>query len=356
MNHIKIEQTTRPKAKPQGKLQFGHDFTDHMFIMDYDCDRGWHNPCIMPYGPVPLDPSCMCLHYSQEVFEGLKAYKTARGEVQLFRPQENFKRLNQSCDRLCIPKIDEQLAMEALLKLVDIDRDWVPCQQGASLYIRPFIIATEPTLGVHASKHYKFFIIMSPSGAYYANGLAPVKIFVETKYVRAVNGGTGFAKTGGNYAASLKAQNVAAESGYEQVLWLDGVHHKYVEEVGAMNVFFKINGKIVTPKLDGSILPGITRKSVIQILTDWGYDLEERLLSIDELIQANASHTLEEAWGSGTAAVISPIGELSYNGIEMTINHREIGPVAQKLYDELTGIQWGKIADPHNWIVPVNPA
>lgn len=356
MKQIFVEKTSCPKAKPTGVLRFGHDFTDHMFVMDYDPDQGWHHPSIIPYGPVAFDPSCMCLHYSQEVFEGLKAYKTTDGEVQLFRPQENFKRLNQSCDRLCIPKIDEELAMDALLKLVDLDRDWVPSQEGASLYIRPFIIATEASLGVHTSKHYKFFIIMSPSGAYYANGLAPVKIFVETEYVRAVRGGTGFAKTGGNYAASLKAQSTASESGYEQVLWLDGVHHKYVEEVGAMNVFFKIAGKIITPKLDGSILPGITRKSVIQILLDWGYPLEERLIPIDELVQASADHTLEEAWGSGTAAVISPIGELCYNGTVMQIHNHQIGPVAQKLYDELTGIQWGKIADPHHWIVPVKHA
>ncbi len=353
MQTITISPTQNPKKKPVGALRFGQDFTDHMFLMEYAPETGWHNPTILPYGPVPFDPSCMCLHYGQEVFEGLKAYRTADDTILLFRPEENLKRLSRSCDRLCIPPFDEELLMQALLKLVDLDREWVPSAKGASLYIRPFIIATEPSLGVHPSSHYQFFIIMSPSGAYYEHGLAPVKILVETEYVRAVTGGTGFAKTGGNYAASLKAQDVAEEKGYEQVLWLDGVHHKYVEEVGAMNVFFRLGEQVVTPKLDGSILPGITRKSVIQILKDWGVDVCERLLPIDELVKAHKDGQLLEAFGSGTAAVISPIGELRYGDLRMQIHDNKIGPLSQKLYDELTGIQWGTRPDVHHWTRPV---
>lgn len=349
MLDLRIEPTKTPKEKPSGNPGFGKVFTDHMFVMDYSPEKGWHDAAIVPYGPLDLTPACMCLHYGQEVFEGMKAYRTKDGVIQLFRPEENFKRMNISNDRLCIPRFDEEFLLYALKKLVELDRDWVPSTEGTSLYIRPFIIGTEDSLGAHTSTHYKFIIIMSPSGAYYETGLAPVKIYVEKKYVRAVTGGMGFAKTGGNYAASLKAQDVAAEEGYSQVLWLDGVERKYVEEVGAMNVFFKIGNEIVTPMLDGSILAGITRKSVIEILKSWGYKVNERLLSIDELVEAYKNGQLIEAWGTGTAAVISPIGELKYGDLVMEINHNEIGELSQKLYDTLTGIQWGKVEDTFHW-------
>lgn len=353
MANIKIQKNQHPKQKPKEKLGFGKFFTDHMFIMDYTKEKGWHDPRILPYGPIPFEPSCTCLHYSQEIFEGAKAYRTNADEIQLFRPKENFRRLNKSCDRMCIPKIDEDLALEALITLIDLDRDWVPKEKGASLYLRPFIIGTDNSLGAHSSSSYKFIIIMSPSGAYYANGLSPVKILVETSYVRAVKGGTGDAKTGGNYSASLKAQDLAAEKGYEQVLWLDGVHRKYIEEVGAMNVFFYIGDKVITPKLNGSILPGITRKSVIELIKDKGITLEEKNISIDELLDYYKSGQLKEAFGSGTAAVISPIGELLYNDFPMKINNGKIGTLTQDLYDKLTGIQWGEIKDTKDWIVSV---
>jgi branched-chain amino acid aminotransferase len=352
---LKIELSTNKREKPadESKLGFGHVFTDHMFVMDWDEGKGWHDAKIVPFGEVSMSPAATCLHYGQEVFEGMKAYRTEDGQIQLFRPEENFKRMNISCDRICIPTFDEDFLLDALKKLVEIDADWVPYTYGTSLYIRPFIIGTEESLGAHSSTKYKFFIIMSPSGAYYAGGLAPVKIYVETKYVRATPGGTGFAKTGGNYAASLKAQDDAAAEGYSQVLWLDGVERKYVEEVGAMNVFFVLGDEVVTPALDGSILSGITRKSAIEIMRSWGLKVSERHLDIQELVDAYESGNLKEAFGTGTAAVISPIGELKYHDLKMEINHNEIGEISQKLYDELTGIQWGKVEDRFHWIVKV---
>ena len=351
---ITIQRTTAPKQKPdENHLIFGHEFTDHMFVMDWDKDIGWHDARIVPYGPLELSPASNCLHYSQETFEGLKAYRTADGHIQLFRPQENFKRLNNSNDRLSMPRIDEDFALEALKMLVELDKNWVPYGDGRSLYIRPFMIATEPNLGAHSSTQYKFLIILSPVGAYYASGLNPVNIYVETNYVRAVRGGTGFAKTGGNYAASMKAQDEAAEVGFSQVLWLDGVERKYIEEVGAMNVFFVIDGEIVTPSLQGSILPGITRKSVIEILKHWGYPVSERRLSVEELVKAYDEGRFTEMFGSGTAAVISPVGLLRYGDKDMVLSGGKIGELSQKLYDELTGIQWGKRPDPLGWIVKV---
>ena len=350
---IKITKTTSPKAKPadESKLGFGKIFTDHMFLMNYDEGQGWHDARIVPYGPIPLEPSAMCLHYGQADFEGMKAYRTESGRIQLFRPEQNMARMNVSNDRLCIPQIDEAFGVEAIKKLVEIDQDWVPHNYGTSLYIRPFIFAVDPMLGVHPAKHLLFCIICSPVGAYYEAGLAPVKIYVEQNYVRAVTGGTGFTKAAANYAISLKAQEEADKVGYEQVLWLDGVHRKYIEEVGAMNVMFKVNGKILTPDLNGSVLPGITRRSCIQLLKDWGYEVEERRISAEELFQAAKDGTLEEAWGTGTAAVVSPIGELAEGDEKAIINHNEIGPVTQKLYDTLTGIQWGRVPDPHGWIM-----
>ncbi len=352
---IKITKTTNPKTKPdQNNLGFGIHFTDHMFIMNYDEGQGWHDARIVPYGPFEIDPACMVLHYAQEIFEGLKAYRTADGSIQLFRPEKNMARMNVSCDRLCIPKIDEEFAVKAIKTLVDIDSDWVPSLEGTSLYIRPYIFATDIHVGVHPAKHLIFAIILSPVGAYYPQGIAPVKIYVEQKYVRAVVGGTGFTKAGANYAISLKGQEEAAEQGYIQTLWLDGVERKYIEEVGSMNVFFKIDGEIVTPALQGSILSGITRMSIIELLKSKGYPVSERRLSIDELVQAFKEGKLEEAWGTGTAAVISPIGELKYGDIVMPINGGEIGEVSQMLYDTLTGIQWGKIEDTFGWTTKVN--
>ncbi len=352
---IKIERTTNPKARPddESKLGFGNYYTDHMFIMNYDEGQGWHDPRIVPYAPVELDPAAMCLHYGQEVFEGLKAYRCADGEVRLFRPDKNMARLNLSNDRLCIPKIDEEFAVEAIKTLVSVDEPWIPSAEGTSLYIRPFIVATEPHIGVHPARHLLFMIILSPVGAYYPEGLNPVKIYVETKYVRAVKGGMGFTKTGGNYAASLKAQEEAEDVGYTQVLWLDGVERKYIEEVGTMNVFFVLDGEIVTPALQGSILGGITRMSCLEILKSWGLKVSERRISIDELAQAYDEGRLLEAIGSGTAAVISPIGELKWGDKVMEINNGEIGEISQKLYDTLTGIQWGKIEGPEGWSVSI---
>lgn len=349
---IKTQLTTNPKQKPEpDKLGFGHYFTDHMFIMDYEEGKGWHNPRIEPYGPISLDPSAMVFHYGQTVFEGLKAYNSVDGKVILFRPDRNFSRLNNSNERMCIPKIDEQLALEGLKKLVDIDREWIPKAPGTSLYIRPFIIATEPFLGVHPSKNYYFIIIMSPSGSYYAEGINPVKIMVEEHFVRAVKGGTGEAKTGGNYASSLKGQEIAEKEGYSQTLWLDGKEHRYVEEVGSMNIFFKIDGTVVTPELNGSILPGITRDSMLHVLRSKNIPVEERRISIDEIVEAYDNGKLEEVFGTGTAAVISPVGELKYNDRTLVVNDGKIGEVSQMLYDTLTGIQTGKIEDTFGWTI-----
>ncbi len=324
-----------------------------MFIMNYDEGDGWHDPRIVPYGPFALDPASMVLHYAQEIFEGLKAYRTAEGKIQLFRPEKNMARLNLSCDRLCIPKIDEEFAVKAIKTLVKLDEDWIPTAEGTSLYIRPYIFAVDPHVGVHAAKHLIFAVILSPVGAYYPNGIEPVKIFVEEKYVRAVVGGTGFTKAGANYAISLKGQEEAEKQGYVQTLWLDGVERKYVEEVGSMNVFFIIGNEVVTPALVGSILGGITRMSIIELLRSKGYTVSERKLAIDELVEAHKAGKLKEAFGTGTAAVISPIGELKYRDNIMKINDGKIGETSQMLYDTLTGIQWGRIPDAMGWIQTV---
>lgn len=351
---IKIERTTTPKQKPdEAKLPFGKYFTDHMFIMDYEEGRGWYDPRIVPYQPIMMDPAAKVFHYGQTVFEGLKAYKGSDGKILLFRPEQNFKRLNRSNERMSIPAIDGEVCLEALKQLIHVDQDWIPSVEGNSLYIRPFIIADQATLGVSPSLNYKFMIIMSPVGAYYAEGIHPVKIYVESDYVRAVKGGTGNAKTAGNYASGLRAQEEATSKGYSQVLWLDGVHKKYIEEVGSMNVFFKINGTVVTPELNGSILDGITRNSMIQLLKHWNVPVVERQLSIDEIVEAHKNGTLEEAFGTGTAAVISPVGDLYYNGHQMIINNGHTGELTLKLYDTLTSIQQGKVQDPFGWMVEV---
>ncbi len=349
---IKITKSENLKAKPDSStLGFGKIFTDHMFVADYSKEEGWHDARIIPYGNISISPASTTLHYGTEIFEGLKAYRTADGSIQLFRPIENARRLNRSADRLCLPEFPEEDFLEALKTLIDLDRDWVPSEPNTSLYIRPFLFGNDETLGVHAVNHATFMIILSPVGSYYKEGLNPVSIMIEDQDVRAVRGGTGEAKCGGNYAASNRAGDRAEKKGYSQVLWLDGVERKYIEEVGAMNVMFKINGTVVTPKLTGSILPGITRKSIIELLKDEGYKVEERLLSVDELAASMADGTLEEAWGCGTAAVVSPIGELCYKDQVYTVNEGKIGELTQHLYDTLTGIQWGKSEDKYGWTV-----
>ena len=354
--NISVTKTTAPKQKPQdeSKLGFGQIFTDHMFLMDYTYGEGWHDARIVPFGPLPLHPSATVLHYGAEVFEGMKAYRTADGTIQLFRPYENAKRLNSSAERLCMPEFPEDDFVEAVKALVKLDADWVPHSDGTSLYIRPFLFGNDEVLGVHTVHHAVFCIIASPSGSYYPEGIDPVKIMIEDEDVRAVRGGTGYTKCGGNYAASTRAADRAVKKGYTQVLWLDGVERKYIEEVGAMNVMFKIKGEIVTPALLGSILPGITRKSCVEFLKAEGYNVSERRLSVDELIQAMKDGTLEEAWGTGTAAVVSPIGELCYKDMKYTVNNFEIGPVTQHLYDELTAIQWGKKPDKFGWTMKID--
>ena len=355
MLDIKITLTDHPQQKPEaGKpLGFGKIFTDHMFVMNYTEGKGWYDARIVPYDKIALYPSAMVFHYGQEMFEGLKAYKGEDGKAYLFRPDMNAKRANESNDRLCIPRIPEEDFVQAVKAVVNVDKDWIPSEPGTSLYVRPFVIATDEFLGVAPSKNYLFIIILSPSGAYYASGLNPVGIWIEDEFVRAVRGGIGFAKTGGNYAASLKAQVKAHDAGFSQVLWLDGVERKYIEEVGAMNIFFKIAGKIVTPALSGSILPGITRNSVLTLCRDWGYEVEERKISAQELLDAQKNGTLEECFGTGTAAVISPVGKLRYVDEVMTINGGEIGALSQKLYDTITGIQTGRLPDEKGWRVKV---
>ena len=349
---ITLADTRKPIPDPD-TLVFGKTFSDHMFLMNYDAGEGWHDARIVPYGPLSLEPSCMVFHYAQELFEGMKAYRTPGGKIQLFRPIENARRFNSSCERMCIPTIEEDFFVEAVKTLVSVEKDWVPHKVGASLYIRPFVFATDCSLGVHASHSYLFAVICCPVGSYYKEGINPVKIYVETEDVRAVKGGTGYTKCGGNYAASIRAGERAAQNGYSQVLWLDGVHRKYVEEVGAMNVLFKVDGTVITPELAGSVLPGITRKSCLELLRSWGIPVEERPITADELFEAAENGKLEEAWGSGTAAVVSPIGQLGMGDQHVTINGGQIGETTQRLYDTLTGIQWGTVPDPFGWIVPV---
>ncbi len=350
---IKIEKVKTLKEKPDGKaLGFGKYFTDHMFVMDWSADGGWHDARIVPFGYIPIHPASTVLHYGAEIFEGMKAYKTSEG-YSVFRPFENAKRFNNSAERMCLPQIPEEDFVKAITELINIDYEWLPKAEGSSLYIRPFEFGNDESLGVHAVHHATFVIILSPVGSYYAEGLNPVKITIESEDVRAVRGGTGYAKCGGNYAASMRAGQRAEEKGFTQVLWLDGVERKYIEEVGAMNVMFEIGDEIVTPKLTGSVLPGITRKSCIEILKDWGYTVNERLLSVDELIAAAESGNLKEAWGTGTAAVVSPIGHLCYRDKDHIVSGNKIGALTQRLYDELTGIQWGKKEDKRGWCYKV---
>ena len=353
MQEIKITKAKTLKEKPDfSNLGFGKYFTDHMFVMDYSENEGWHDARIVPFDYIPIHPASTVLHYGAEIFEGMKAYRTADG-YQMFRPIENIRRMNDSAERLCLPTLEEEFTLKALTELITLEYEWIPDKPGTSLYIRPFMFGNDESLGVHAVHNATFVIILSPVGNYYAEGLNPVKISIESEDVRAVRGGTGYAKCGGNYAASLRAGKRAAEKGFSQVLWLDGVERKYIEEVGAMNVMFKINGEIVTPMLTGSVLPGITRKSSIEILREWGYKVSEKLISVDELMEAAENGTLEEAWGTGTAAVVSPIGHLYYKGKDHIVSNNEIGELTQKLYNELTGIQWGRNPDKRGWCYKV---
>ncbi|AZV49123.1 branched chain amino acid aminotransferase [Bacillus halotolerans] len=351
---IEREKITSKKEKPDpSSLGFGKYFTDYMFVMDYEEEKGWHRPRLTPYAPIMLDPSSSVFHYGQAVFEGLKAYRTEDGRVLLFRPEQNIKRLNRSCQRMSMPPVDEELVLEALTQLVELEKEWVPREKGTSLYIRPFVIATEPSLGVKASKNYTFMIVLSPVGSYYGDQLQPINIYVEDEFVRAVNGGVGNAKTSGNYAASLQAQQKANELGYDQVLWLDAIEKKYAEEVGSMNIFFVINGEVVTPALSGSILSGITRASAIELIRSWGIPVREEKISIDDIYAASARGELTEVFGTGTAAVVTPVGELNIHGRTVIVNDRQIGEISKKLYQTITDIQLGKVKDPFHWTVEV---
>ena len=354
---VKIEMVAENdlKAKPdESALGFGVHFTDHMLVMNYREGDGWQEPVIKKYGDFSLDPAAMALHYGQAIFEGLKAYRSDDGGISLFRPEDNLRRMNDSASRMCMPNIDVDEVLAAMKKLIDVDRDWVPGTPGATLYIRPTMIASEAGLGVRPAKEYIFFIIMSPVGAYYAEGFNPVKIYVTDDYVRAVKGGVGNVKTAGNYAASILASLEAQGKGYTQVLWLDAVERKYVEEIGTSNIFFLISDELVTPALSGSILPGITRDSVMKLAGEWGIKVNERPISIDEVIDAIEVGSLQEIFASGTAAVISPVGALSYKGKEFSINDEKTGPLAQRLFDELQGIQFGDRQDPFGWRIPID--
>ena len=352
LTELTITKTQNPKEKPEAStLGFGEVFTDHMFMMDYDEGRGWHDPRIVPYGPLMLDPAAAVLHYAQEMFEGMKTYKGEDGGLRLFRPYMNAKRTNLTNDRICLPQIDEEVYVDAIKALVEVDRDWAPDYPGTSLYIRPYIFATEPFLGVRPARSYCFIIILSPVGPYYKGGLQPTRIYVEDKYVRSAEGLTGFAKVGGNYAMSLKAQVEAHEKGYTQVLWLDGKERRYIEEIGTSNAFFVIGGEVWTAPLTGTILPGITRDSVIRILKDRGVRVREERFTIDDVCAAADDGKLDEVFASGTAAVISPVGEMMWKERQIVINGGEIGPTSQSLYDTITGIQSGRLPDPYGWVV-----
>ena len=351
---IRVTKATTLKPKPKdAELGFGQIFTDHMFLADFQEEKGWYDPRVEPYGPLALDPAAAVLHYAQSIFDGLKAFRGVDGKVRLFRPQKHVERMTNSARRLCIPLLDQGLALQSIVTLVGLEREWVPKTIGTSLYIRPTIIASEPFLGVRPAKSYVYFIILSPVGAYYPEGMAPVKILAVDNYVRAVEGGMGGAKTAGNYAASLYAGEEAKHAGFTQVLWLDGVHRKYIDEVGTMNIMVKIDDEIITPPLAGTILPGVTRDSALALMRRWGLPVSERQVSIDEVVQAHKRGALEEVWGTGTAAVISPVGELAYKGERMIINGGRIGSLTQLLYDAIVAIQYGRAPDPDGWTVEV---
>ncbi len=343
----------KPPIKDENELVFGKQFTDRMLVMEYDRDKGWHSARIEPYGPLTLDPAAMVLHYSQEIFEGLKAFRRPDGSIAMFRPADNVARFNRSAERMCMPEVDEKFFLDAMLKLIELESDWVPHSAGTSLYIRPTMIATEPMLGVRPADQYLCYVILCPVSAYYKGGIAPVKIWISDYYVRATQGGTGEAKTGGNYAASLYAAKEAAENGYDQVLWLDAKEKRFVEEVGSMNMLFLYDGKIVTSPLKGTVLDGITRRSVLTLVKEMGYEVEERALSVDEILEGATNGRLEEAFGTGTAVVISPVGSFCYKDQTVQLGDGNTGKLTMELYNKLTAIQYGQEEDPHNWITMV---
>ena len=354
MDSINITRATKLAAKPEdSSLGFGQKFSDHWFRYDYDEGKGWHDARILPYAHLPLNPAAAVLHYAQAVFDGLKAFHGVDGKIRLFRPKKHVERLNRSAERLCMPTLDPEFVLEAIVKLVEMEREWVPKTIGTSLYIRPTMIATEPFLGVRPAKAYTYFVILSPVGAYYPTGLAPVKIRVEEHDVRAVEGGLGIAKTGANYAASLRAGENAKHDGYSQVLYLDGVQRRYLEEVGTMNIMVLIGEEVITPPLGGTILAGVTRDSVLHLLRSWGIKASERQLSIDEVVAAHKRGELAEVWGTGTAAVISPVGELAYKDMHLTINNGSIGPLTQRLFDAIVRIQYGRDPAPEGWVLEI---
>jgi len=351
---IRVSRAATKKPKPKDKdLTFGTVFTDHMFVMDFEEEKGWYDPRIEPYGPLSLDPAAAVLHYAQAVFDGLKAFRGKDGRVRLFRPQKHIERMNNSTRRMCIPPLDPEMALRSLVELVGLEKDWVPSTVGTSLYVRPTIIANEAFLGVRPAHAYIYYVILSPVGAYYPEGMNPVKILVVDQYVRAVEGGVGAAKTAGNYAASLYAAEEAKHQGFTQVLWLDGRERKYLDEVGTMNIMLKIGDEVITPPLTGTILPGVTRDSALTLMREWGLSVSERQVSIDEVAEAAHRGTLREVWGTGTAAVISPVGELAYKGERIVINGGKIGELTQKLYDAIVSIQYATAPDTHGWTVPV---
>ncbi len=356
--YINIEKVPNNELKElysdPDDLVFGETYTDHMFVMKYDDGKGWYGPSIKKFEDFCLSPAALVFHYAQEVFEGMKAYINNDGEVVLFRPEQNIQRLNRSCTRMCIPTLAEADILQAIKEAVKIDKRWIPAKKGCSLYIRPTVIATEPKLGVRASKSYLFFIILSPVGPYFKEGFNPIGLYVSDKYIRAAEGGVGEAKTGGNYAASLLAGQIAKQKGYSQVLWLDAKENKYVEEVGAMNIFFVIDGELHTPKLTGSILRGITRMSILELAQDKGYTVKERDISIDEVIQGIENDQVTECFGAGTAAIIAPVGKIHYKDTDYEVNNYKVGPMATELYESLLGIQYGKINDKFNWITKVS--
>ena len=351
---ISVTRTAHPRPRPSDdSLSFGNVFTDHIFVLDYDEGKGWHDPRIIPYQSFALDPASSVLHYAQTVFDGLKAFRGKDGTIRLFRPRAHAERLNRSCERMCIPQLDVEMVLASFRKLIEIDHEWVPSKPGTALYLRPTVIASEAFLGVRPAKSYRYFLILSPVGPYYAEGINPVKILASDQYVRAVVGGTGSAKTAANYAASLYGAEMAKKAGYTQVLWLDGVQHKYLDEVGTMNIMVKIGDEIATPALNGAILAGVTRDSVLTLLRDWGMKVSERPIAIDEVLDAAKSGALQEMWGTGTAAVVSPVGELGYKDQRIVINGGKTGPLTQKLYDTIIAIQYGQSNDPHGWTEPV---
>jgi branched-chain amino acid aminotransferase len=340
----------KTKIADESQLGFGKYFTDRMLVVEWKAGQVWCDARIEPYAPFLLDPACLVFHYAQEIFEGLKAYKWGDGRVALFRPEMNARRFNQSGDRMCMPEVPEELFLSGIEQLVSLESDWIPTAPGTSLYIRPTLIAVEPVLGVKPSDHYYFYVILSPVGAYYAAGFNPVNILVEDHYVRAVPGGTGEAKTGGNYASSLKAGLEAKKKGYDQVLWLDGKERRFVEEVGAMNMFFAYGNKIVTAPLTGSILSGVTRDSVMKLAPSLGLTVEERQIDINDLMADIRAGKVTEAFGSGTAAVITPVGKLCYKDESLHLTGGKVGEITQKLYDTLTGIQTGRLKDEFGWV------